>query len=413
LLFCETKYIEDLNKTTSWYEAALYRANRLNIFLKYLNKSIIIEKVSQCMISKGYNNFYKDFDLRNTFKSLEFFYCRLGYKKNKFKNTSMSFDCVSSLKSTVETYFGDIDFDKLRDFTIYNRSKSVDNEVEYILIKPREKNCLQWKSLTFKEKRQLAKKMRGFVNDIEKLREYGFKYLFYSSVEKTRQKREANRSCNLKHNESVKVVLEEHRDYKNPHYIKVEQEKVFLDKNQIDVEKYTLIFVNDLLEISLTPEQKIFQIAVKNNMLPQCSFLFVNKNRGRQLLSHIQEFQEKAKLLTEKIISDIFYSISLHNKIDDFLCYINKINFKSRKFTEISKNLKMKKINGYLSEDILEYYKKFNTNNLQEIINTFSTTFPLIACLDTFRIERNRALLNVQQYINLVEDNLIKDGIIV
>ncbi|MDD5649429.1 MAG: ATP-binding protein [Candidatus Nanoarchaeia archaeon] len=419
---CKSIYEKQFKENKTWLEASLF-SKQFNIYYRALEEQISKKDPYWVEVSL-FNNKRLNAKLDFMFKTLVFYHCESD-SKTSFSRTRI---VDINKKFTEECYLFDktISFVPLKDATIFSNLTTNG----YIAIRPTNPKFLKFSSLMFKEKRSFAKEMRMFLDDVKLLNELGLSYKLYSGVEKmkvTKDESIKNSSLNQRKRDLLKVYVLNILDLGlsssysirkkvgSYTYLKVKNESVtFKSDTELEREKYVLYLVDDTNNIPdiNSDDIKMLRFAIRLKLIPDFTIIFANRNRGQKLVSLFGTLEDRIKLLTPSIITQIVDLGHTKDLLNDREWLIN-INFVSKKFSYLVSSLKpfMTKNENLVvvPSDLLAKYEKMSqVSTLKPVINDFDKCFPMTGLLSNYQIMRDLKIIN--DYINLVEKNMIENN---
>jgi len=410
---CKTQLEAFKTSIKSWWEFAIFRTvSSENNFIRILEN---FENESSAFW-KAYWEFDKHpvkLNLESLFPSLIFQKIEMNRRIDRTKTTQ-----ISKNFKTAKIYL----LDHVGYFSTAKDELILKIENFFYGIKPLNPEFLKWDRLNFKERKAIAKQMRRFLNDIELLKTLKVPVIPYSSIEIKKTARTTTSSGGSTRERMVGELKVNKFDLVNGTnkserytHIKIDEDKVTLNNADIvnnDAWVYCLVddimVVDDMLS---KMEIRTLKYAMKLNLIPKASILFVNKNRGKVLEGLVTHLDTKLALLTPDIITKIIDHDMLYEIKESFSKW-SKFTYQSKKFSEIMKQLSTitaasSKI--YVGNDIISHYKKLSQIPVISS-NDFGKTFPLVSYISDYDFRNSNATLkDVQNYITLMETDLIKN----
>lgn len=414
---CKAEYEALYKSNTSWLNAVLSKSSiSSNIYWRIIKDHLSKTDPFLLMINK-FDDRILNLRLDRNFQTLEFFRVEHDHRgkvsRTKFLDVNEDIkECPCFLFDQTMSYISS------KDATIFLKDK------KYIAIRPTNIKYLKFSSLTFKEKKGLAKGMRIFLQDIELLGKLGISYSLYSTVDRLKVSKDATiRTPTIRQSNTLKVYIQPIKEYRygrhanNSTHVEIKNETVQLRSGTpLEKKDYVLILVDDLLQLPnlRNNEFEMLQIAVKAGLIPDFSIIFANKTRGLKLKEFFTPLEEKQKLLTPEIITQLIDASHAKRILDDNE-WILKVSFKSKKFSELVTNLlpfeaTIKK-DYYVPDYLQESYKNMSqVATYASLAKDIYKTFPLIPLINTLRsYSMKHDLKDITQYINLMETDLIND----
>lgn len=399
------KWQLQLDACPTWLHASLYyRSKTDNIYFKILSSQ------------NEANNLKKSFKGERLWDSLEFQTIQFYNCTNETYNISR--EKISSLNNdfiTKPIFFLDetSTFSTARDMTIFKNAKS------FIGIKINNNNLFRFSKMSFKEKKSFAKTMRLFLNDKKFMDDHGFKYMNYSTVERTKVAYTSTGSERAERpSESVRVMKYDlngdgyynqtgHRRW-NRTWVPYKGEYTYISTGSpLDKNTFCYVLVDDIRQVSTSSENMtLLKFAMKLKLIAPFTIIYANKNRGKELANMLDSFEDKCKLLTDDIIAQIIDHDQQHQLIERY-GWIPSISFKSIRFQTIATYLKsISKVENKINvpESIVEKFKGLSKLHATMIeLSKLNSFFPMLAHV-SYKHEHVKI---VTEYVNLVESDLM------
>jgi hypothetical protein len=426
---CKEKYLEEFKKNTTWLQAALfYKKNDSNSFYLLISQHCHYEGVLGLgkdpwfeLVNK-FNGSPLKSRLDQVFKVLQFYSCECDYN-NKVTRTKTT-DVNSDLLTVPVVLFDESpSYMTLKDASIFVTNK------QYFAVKVLEPKIFKWSELSFKEKKVISKTMRGVIEDIENLSKLGFTYSNYSSVEKMKVTKDAKVKNSIPGvREAIKIYIR--HVAKEDHYSSRRGQRTisgFYSRlfsrvdglhleggvGPIDNTKCCLQLIEDVWqEPSITEEIRMLRLAMQLKLIPEFSIIYANKKRGRELSDVFDTYEDKAKLLTPNVITQIIDGSHIREILHDKEYFLT-VKYISKKFTNTVTLLKsmfdQQMTMVFVPEDLQKKYE--NLSNIKGLKQDFLEIFekcPLLELISNYSYSSNSK--NITQYINLIEADLMKKG---
>jgi hypothetical protein len=352
--------------------------------------------------------------LDSVFKTFQFYSCECD--NNKVSRTKTT-EVGSYLTNPLFFFDENQSYVSLKDAMIFKNNKS------YVAIKVGEPKLYKWDELSFKEKKGLAKSMRSVLDDIELITKLGFTYNRYSSVEKLKVVKDPTAKQTIPGvRDGLKIYLldvateRENRNSSKPgkyDRMTFNGDKLRLEGrgSDLDTTKYCVQLVDDVWqEPAFTEEMLMLRLAMKLKLVPEFTIIYANKKRGRELTTVLDSYEERSKLLTPDIITQIIDGSHAHEILNDH-DYLLKVTYKSKTFGDTVKILKdmvsQQKTKIYVNENLKKKYEHLSKiQTLKEQFTKMRKSFPLLEEISSYRMN----MQHVTQYINLIEDDMIRKG---
>lgn len=415
---CKANYEVLYKQNQSWIDAAIFNHYRdSNIWFKIIKHQLTSSDPFFNTISKFDERSLK-MRLDEHFQTLQFFEVEIDRGKVSRTRTT---DVSRKLTTTPVFLFDQTSsYIPLKDATIFSK------HTEYIAIRPTDPKFLRYSSLTYKEKRGLAKSMRRYLHDVELLGKLGIAYSLYSTVEKMKVVKDASGATPKipfsRPSDTLKVYAQAISDQQHQRrsgqsrpgayiYVKVTDTQVTYESGApLDPAKVAVCFVDDILVLPdhNTEEINMYRYAIKAGLLTDFTIIYANKNRGAKLASFFGTVQEKLNALTPSIITRMIDGSKIHGILDN-RTWLLTITFKSKKFsdmTSILKNAQAKPIS--LPSQLIEKYAGVSQlSNLNAELKELYKLFPLLSLVNNYQMQETSTFTAMQKYIDLMETDLI------
>jgi hypothetical protein len=415
---CKETYETEFKKNTTWFQAALFhKRSETNLFYNFLKQHARSGDNWFDSVTK-FDNMSLTKRLDSIFQMFQFYSCRCD--DNKVSRTKTT-EVGSHLTNKLFFFDENQSYVSLKDAMIFKNNKL------YIAIKVGEPKLYKWDELSFKEKKGLAKSMRAVLDDIELITKLGFTYSLYSSVEKLKVVKDPTdptaKQTISRVRDGLKIYLldvsaERTRNSSKPgkyNRMNFNGDKLRLEGGYADLDttKYCVQLVDDVWqEPEFTEEMLMLQHAMKLKLVPEFTIIYANKNRGRDLTDILDSYEERSKLLTPDIITQIIDGSHVHEIMNNNE-YLLNIVYKSKTFgntVKILKDMVSQQKQRINVNDVLkkkyEHLSKIQT--LKEQFEKMKKSFPLLEVGNYYSYRTN--IQHVTQYINLIEDDMIRKG---
>jgi hypothetical protein len=421
---CKEKYMDEFKTNKTWLDAALFKnASKDNLFHLILKQ----HETSSDPWFKTISTF-DDVSLNSKldiFGALSFFKCQIDPHSNRVTKTK-SIDVGQHLKFPMFLFDESQSNVTLKDATIFKSTQ------QFIAVKVTEPKCYKWDELKYKERKGIVNVMRTALKNIEDLSKLGFTYSRYSDVDKLKVSKDATVKTTIpgvqdKLKVYVRKVFQEpgeervgrhrYRAIKTGYYghTVFKPTGVMLDGSLItDTSRFCVQLVDDVWqEPQITDEIKMLRLAMRLKLIPEFSIIYANKKRGRELSDTFTSFDEKLKLLTPDIITQIIDGSHAHEILNDNE-WLLKINFKSKTYSNLVNTLSSmlgQTTKIHVPDELKNKYSHLSKiSTLKDEFLKMRKTFPLIEEFRSYSI--NEHLKNLGYYINLVESDLISKGLL-
>jgi hypothetical protein len=415
-------YQTEFKKCTTWLQAALfYQSTKQGTLYKYLDAHLSGSDPYWKEV-KNFDNRSLNLRLDSHFQTLQFFDVSNDHGKvTRTKTTEIS---TSLIKDRVFLFDATPSYIPLKDATIFAGGN------DYIAIRPTEPKYLRYWELNKEDRRTINKGYRRYLKDIKTLAKLGITYSLYSQVEKmkvTKTNAGTVKIPSVRQPDTLKVWIQYFDQ--DIHYARRgasskpgTYQYIKVDGNQITSESgspftsanYALVLVDDILQIPnisyQDDEYRMLRIAMKAKLVPAFNVIYANKNRGSRLVGLVESLDEKRKLLTPAIITQLIDASSIMTIVGD-KTWLQRYKYASKTFCDLMtliKSLSIKLEITVPDELVKKYAATSQLSNLKTQIDAMYKSFPMLNYLSRYELDCNSS--TIQEYITERENALIQAG---
>ncbi len=417
-------YQTEYKKCKNWLQAALfYDMSTNSVIFQYLHEHL--------QISDPYWKEVKTFDNRSLslrldshFQTLQFFHVVNDH--GKVTRTKSAVINTSLIKDRAFLFDATTSYIPLKDATIFADGN------EYVAIRPTEPKFLRYNELKKEDRRPLCKGYRRYRQDVKTLAKLGITYSFYSQVKKmkvSKSNADTVKVPSVRQSDTLKVWVQyfnQNMLYKKRgghsksgtyQHIRVDGDRVTSESGlPFTLSNYALVLVDDILQIPDTTyqddEYRMLRIAMRAKLVPQFNVIYVNKNRGSRLVGLVESLNEKRKLLTPAIITQLIDANSIATVVGN-KTWMQNYKYTSKTFSDLMtliKSLSIKLEITVPDELAKKYAASSQLSNLKTQLEAMYKSFPMFNYISLYTFNANSVQEHIQEYITERENALIQAG---